>query len=140
VAGTFICTRQIHGVSKSAIFNSQFDTHRSGAIRKEMKMNAKTIPANVAAAVQRAAANAPRGAGDLSGPFKLSALALKAGTPEALNLREGSARYKLMKYVYANAPKRQDGFTREELTKVLKEQTGQALAGMVAYKFLTRCR
>jgi hypothetical protein len=89
---------------------------------------------DVSDAVRKAAANATRGAGDLSGPFKLSALAIKAGTPEALNLRKGSARHKLMKYCFAHP----DGVTREEVAKLLKEQTGQALAGMVAYKFLVR--
>lgn len=80
-----------------------------------------------------------KGAIDITGPFKVAGDAVKAKTPEELRLHEGSARHKLMTYVFANAKaKGAKGFTLEELTKVTGDQTKQALTGMVKYGFLAK--
>ena len=86
-------------------------------------------------AVRKAAAAAPRGVGALEGPYRLSPLAIKAGSPAALNLREGSARFRLMKYCFANAARNPKGFTVEQLEKAADGQR-QAIQGMLAYGFL----
>ncbi len=76
-----------------------------------------------------------KGAGDMSGPFQLSAAALAAKTPAALGLREGSARWALMKYAFAHAGA---PLERADLARIAGAQLTQALSGCVRYRFLTR--
>jgi hypothetical protein len=75
-----------------------------------------------------------KGAGDLSGPFQLTPAALAAKTPAALGLREGSARWALMKYAYAHPRAPLD---RADLERIAGAQLTQALSGCVRYRFLT---
>ena len=74
-------------------------------------------------------------AGDMSGPFKLTPAALAAKTPAALGLREGSARWALMKYAFAH-PRAQ--LARDDLERIVGTQLPQALSGCVRYRFLEK--
>lgn len=76
-----------------------------------------------------------KAAGDMAGPFKLTAAALAAKTPAALGLRAGSARFKLMAYAYAH---RRAALERDDLERVAGTQLSQALSGLVRYKFLAK--
>ena len=74
-------------------------------------------------------------AGDMSVSFKLTAAALAAKTPEALHLKQGSARWKLMKYAFAHARAALD---RDDLERIAGKQLPQALSGCVRYRFLEK--
>jgi len=86
--------------------------------------------------VVKAAREAGKERVDLTGPFKLTEVAAKAKTPEALRLHEGSSRHTLMAFVFEKAAKGKKQFTIEELTEAVGDQVRQALSGMVRYGFL----
>jgi hypothetical protein len=62
--------------------------------------------------------------------------AIKAKEPSGLGMHEGSARFKLMEFMYAR--KSVKPVTVEELEKVVGDQLKQALSGCVRYEFLVK--
>jgi hypothetical protein len=72
-------------------------------------------------------------AGSLEGPFRLGAVAVKAGNVKALPLRAGSARHKLMTLVYSKAPK---VVALEDVKKALGTQANQALSVLIQLHIL----
>lgn len=93
----------------------------------------KAAKPDTAPAMGRAAAL--KEAGDLTGPFEPTAAARAAGAPAALGLREDSARWNIMAYAFKH-PK--DKIARSDLERIAGAQLGQALSGLVRYRFLAR--
>lgn len=95
---------------------------------------AKAVPDFVIAQINaaRAALKKGRVAVSLTGPFRLTEVARKAGDADKLNLQKGSARHALMQLAFTSGKQ----ITREQADKHLGDKASQALSGMVRYGFL----
>ena len=116
----------------TAIRQTIFNLSKENEMAKVTKAAVKPEPK----AKKEAAVKVKKDKVDLTGPFKLTDVAIKAKVPESLRLHEGSSRYTLMDYAFKNAGKKAKGFTIDDFKSVVGDQTKQALTGMVRYGFI----
>jgi len=74
----------------------------------------------------------------LSGAYVLNGKAATVKTPEELRLHEGSARYKLMEFMFANAGKQKNGVPVQKLVDLLGDDAAYAIQSMskTGYEFV----
>jgi len=122
-------------VTKAAV-KPEPKAKKEAAVKPEPKVKKEAAVKPEPKAKKEAAVKVKKDKVDLTGPFKLTDVAIKAKVPESLRLHEGSSRYTLMDYAFKNAGKKAKGFTIDDFKSVVGDQTKQALTGMVRYGFI----
>jgi len=121
---------------KEAAVKPEPKAKKEAAVKPEPKVKKEAAVKPEPKAKKEAAVKVKKDKVDLTGPFKLTDVAIKAKVPESLRLHEGSSRYTLMDYAFKNAGKKAKGFTIDDFKSVVGDQTKQALTGMVRYGFI----
>lgn len=102
------------------------------------KANGAAAPAKKGGAKKGDGAAAARTAKVLTGAYVLNGKSLTVKSPEELRLHEGSARYKLMAFMFAQAPKHKNGVPVEKIVTELGDEAAYAITSMTktGYEFL----